>query len=110
MSNLTRLQEFSLNNQQGVGRVSYTKGAFTGMIAIRTLDISNNNITQGNINQIIKDLNINYNTLPRGAVTINLKGNAAPSTATGTAVATPEDDIPAILAKLRLAGWTILTN
>lgn len=110
MSNLTRLQEFSLNNQQGVGRVSYTKGSFNGLIAIRTLDISNNNISQSNINQIIKDLNINYNTLPRGNVTINLRGNAAPSTATGAAVSTPEDDIPAILAKLRLAGWTVLTN
>lgn len=119
MSNLTRLQEFKMNNQQlsgtGYTRVSYSYDLaagirpFAGMIALRSLDISSNNISQGHINQIIKDLNTNYDTVPRTGVYINLRGNAAPSTATAPAVQ-PADDIPSILAKLRGAGWTILTN
>lgn len=115
MSNLTKLQEFKMNNQQNVSRVAYlydlSSGVrpFAGLIALRSLDISSNNISQGHIDQIIKDLNTNYDTVPRSGVYINLRGNAAPSTATSPNVPASED-IPSILAKLRAAGWTILTN
>ena len=109
MSNLIRLQEFRMNNQQLVSTVTYTTGSFVGLTALNNLDISNNNMTRGSIDQIIKDLNKNYNRLNRSGVTINLRGNASPSTASSPAVS-PEDDIPSILTKLRAAGWTILTN
>ena len=64
-------------------------------------------IRLGDINQIIKDLNKNYDANPRSGVGINLRGNDAPSTDTGDQVASPEDDIPAIITKLRRAGWSI---
>ena len=101
LSNLNRLAYLYLNNQTpDGGQVLYTPGSFAGMTSIYQLNISNNNISQGNINQIIKDLSLNYDANPRGNVSVNLSGNAVPSS-TG--------DTVKYLLKLRTAGWVVQT-
>ena len=110
IGNLNLLNEFYFNDQKlDGGRVVYDSinNNFAGLVSLRTLDIANNRMSQGDINQIIKDLNKNYDANPRSGVGINLRGNDAPSTDTGDQVASPEDDIPAIITKLRRAGWSI---
>lgn len=104
LSNLTKLQELLINNQSPAApatSVEYYPGSFEGLVAIRTINASNNNMSQGTIDRIIKDLDTNYTANPRSGVSINLKGNSAP-TATG--------ETSAIIKKLRGAGWTILTS
>lgn len=100
MSNLKKLEEFYFNNQSpGVGqRVSYTGGAFSGMTAIRDLNLSNNNLTQGDVDQILTDLDKNYIANPRRGVNVNLRGNSAPSSA---------KEITAIRNRLTGAGWIL---
>ena len=51
------------------------------------------------LNQSIEDLLTNYNTVKRGGVTVNLRGNAIPS-----GVALDSIDI------LRSKGWSIVFN
>jgi hypothetical protein len=58
-------------------------------------------MNQGVINQILLDLNQNYDNNPRRGVTINLRGNAAPS---------QFDEVQSVISKLRAGGWTIQTN
>lgn len=103
LSNLTRLQELVFNNQRpvGVSRVTYTPGSFVGLRNVRILNASNNNMTRGSVDQILLDLGQNYDSNPRGGVTINLRGNAAPSQTT---------DILNIINKLRAGGWIVQTN
>lgn len=103
LSNLTILQELFINNQSPAGatRVQYTPGSFVGLRNLRTLNNSNNNMTQGDVNQILVDLDQNYNSNPRGGVTINLRGNSAPS---------QTELIQNIITKLRAGGWIVQTN
>lgn len=102
LSNLERLRFLYLNNQKPAsGRVSYTPGSFVGLKSIAQLNLANNFITQGSIDQIIKDLSANYDASPRGGVSVNLSGNTAPSAT---------DEITNSLRKLRNAGWTIRTD
>ena len=110
IGNLTLLNEFYFNDQKlGGAKVTYdsTNDNFAGLISIRYMDLSNNKMSQGDVNQIIKHLNKNYDSNPRSGVSINLRGNDSPSTETGEQVPNPEDDIPAIITKLRKAGWSI---
>jgi len=46
---------------------------------IRVLDLSNNAFNSSAIDAILQELLDNYNNNPRGGVTVNLRGNAAPS-------------------------------
>jgi hypothetical protein len=100
LSNLTNLQELFINNQR-VSEVRYTAESFVGLRNLRSLNSSNNNMNQGVVNQIILDLNQNYDSNPRRGVTVNLRGNSAPSQI---------DEIQSAITKLRAAGWTIQTN
>ena len=99
MSNLTNLRYFYMNNQ-AVTINSYYSGSFSGMTAMYQLNLANNNMSQGHIDQIIIDLNLNYDKNPRTGVSVNLTGNHAPS---------GSDTIVSNLKKLRAAGWTIQT-
>jgi len=63
---------------------------------LRYLDLANNLLSQQAINSIISDLYTNYNSINRSGVTINLRGNAAPS---GTSL----DYIDILRSK----GWSI---
>lgn len=100
MSNLIYLQEFEMQNQN-VSSVSYTTGAFAGMTSIRSINISNNNISQSGVNQILKDLEENYKTRNRSGVYVNLTGNSTPSAS---------EEILVTLKNLAAAGWVIQTS
>lgn len=100
LSNLTRLQELFVNNQDlgSANQLTYTAGSFAGLTNLRSLNISNNNITQGSVDQILEDLNTNYDLNPRGSVSVNLRGNSAPS---------QSEEIQNIITKLRSGRWII---
>jgi len=71
-----KIQYISINN---CNINSYSAGTFTDITRLRSLDLSNNQLNQSNIDQILLDLLDNWNTAKRGGVTINLLGNAEPS-------------------------------
>jgi Leucine-rich repeat (LRR) protein len=75
---------------------TYKSGAFSSLYRLRYLDLANNLLSQQAINSIISDLYTNYNSINRSGVTINLRGNAAPS---GTSL----DYIDILRSK----GWSI---
>jgi hypothetical protein len=77
----------------------YKSGGLATNYNLRYLDLSGNLLTGQAVNQIIEDLLINYNTVNRGGVTVNLRGNALPS-----GVALDSIDI------LRSKGWSIVFN
>lgn len=78
-SNLTALTQLYLNGNQ---LSSYTTGSFSPLVNLAVLDLSNNNLNQGAVNSILKDLLTNYNTRRRSGVSVLLSGtnNSAPST------------------------------
>lgn len=78
----------------------YKTGALATNYRLNYLDLSGNLLTGQAVNQIIADLLLNYNTVNRGGVTVNLRGgNALPS-----GVALDSIDI------LRSKGWSIVFN
>jgi Leucine-rich repeat (LRR) protein len=77
----------------------YKSGGLATNYNLRYLDLSGNLLTGQAVNQIIEDLLTNYNTVNRGGVTVNLRGNALPS-----GVALDSIDI------LRSKGWSIVFN
>jgi Leucine-rich repeat (LRR) protein len=78
----------------------YKTGGLATNYRLNYLDLSGNSLTGQAINQIIADLLLNYNTVNRGGVTVNLRGgNALPS-----GVALDSIDI------LRSKGWSIVYN
>ena len=78
----------------------YKTGALATNYRLNYLDLSGNLLTGQAVNQIIADLLINYNTVNRGGVTVNLRGgNALPS-----GVALDSIDV------LRSKGWSIVFN
>lgn len=75
----------------------YFSGSFAKLYNINYIDLSSNSLTQQAVNRIIDDLFTNYNSVKRGGVTVNLRGNALPS---GIAL----DKIDFLKSK----GWTIV--
>ena len=75
---------------------AYESGSLTSLLRIRYIDISNNNLTQQALESIIDDLYTNWKSSNRGGVTVNIRGNGAPS----------EDTLETI-AILRSKGWSI---
>ena len=77
------LQFCGLNNNQ---INAYTNGSLRTMTRIRSLDLSNNLLSEQIIDSILEDLLINYNNARRSGVTINLSGtgNSPPSEITIT--------------------------
>ena len=79
---------------------TYKTGGLKNNYNLRYLDLSGNLLTQQAVNQIIADLYLNYKSVNRGGVSINLRGgNALPS---GTAL----DNIDILRSK----GWSIVYN
>lgn len=74
----------------------YTIGSISKLYRLRFVNFSNNLLTQTSINQIIDDLEANYNGSNRGNVTINLRGNASPGA-----------EALVKIELLRSKGWTI---
>ena len=96
LSNLTRMYDFYINNNQISG---YEEGALAGATALYRFDISNNpTMTTGAINTLIADMVANYENNPRGNVNVNIRNTATP---TGDAVEQIEF--------LRSQGWNIRT-
>ena len=75
---------------------NYKTGALKENYRIRYIDLSNNNLTQQAMEQIIDDLYENWVAANRGRVTVNLRGNGAPSESTLDQIAV-----------LRSKGWNI---
>jgi hypothetical protein len=102
LSNLTRLQELLINNQRlGSSTFTYTAESFVGLTSLRTLNVTNNSIGQGFIDQMILDLSSNYDLNPRRGVVVNLRGNTPPSTSS---------EIQDAIRKLQIGGWTVLVD
>ena len=96
MSNLERCYDLYINNNQFS---DYTPGAIVGMRSLRAFDVSNNpNLPAGAVNRIVADLIENYESNPRGGVSVNLRGTAP---ITGEAV--EQVDF------LRSVGWNMRT-
>jgi Leucine-rich repeat (LRR) protein len=93
VSNLSRLRTCRLNDNSFNG---YKSGIFSSLTNLRSLDLSNNSLTESDINSIMRDMLENYKKSPRGRVTINIRGN---SVATGAGVD--------IIFTLRSYGWII---
>ena len=75
---------------------SYKPGAFAKNYRIRYIDISNNNLNQTAVDQLLSDLFDNWSDYNRGGVTINLRGNDTPS----------EEGLENVTI-LRSKGWSI---
>ena len=78
----------------------YVGGALTGVLRMNYLDLSNNDFVQSALNQLIDDLYTNYQTSPRGGVTINLKNIRN----NGVLVIPSEEQLDKV-DQLRNAGW-----
>ena len=107
LSETPKLQTLLLNNNITPGAtptgIGYTSGELIKVTSIRRLEMANCYLNRGNIDQILKDLNENYNTNPRAGVSVNLTG-------TGNASPTPSDEIVAIINRLSRGGWTLGLN
>ena len=75
---------------------SYKSGSFETLYNLRYLDVSNNSLSSQAIDQIIEDLYTNYVAVPRGRVSINIRGNQLPG----------EEALDKIII-LRSKGWSI---
>lgn len=75
----------------------YTIGSFLQLGKLVYLDLSNNLLSQTSINQIINDLEANYNNSKRGGVSINLRGNDLPGSEALTKI-----------EFLKIKGWSIV--
>ena len=80
----------------------YIGGALTGVLRMNYLDLSNNDFVQSALNQLIDDLYTNYQTSPRGGVTINLKNIRN----NGVLVIPSEEQLDKV-DQLRNAGWNV---
>lgn len=94
-TNMPLIQEVYLNNNPNI---TYTAERLRIATSLRILDLSNCGLNTGDIDTILEDLNVNYNTIPRSGVTINLTSNAPPS---------PTERITSIINRLRRLGWTL---
>lgn len=72
------------NNLYGTaGSVApFTPGLFDQCTRLRSLDLSNNSMNAGTVDDILLEMVSNYNNSPRTGVVVNLQGNAAPSSVT----------------------------
>lgn len=95
-SSLTNLTDLDLSTNLLEG---YTRGSFSNLRLLRTLNLNSNRLTPGAVDQILRDLNDNYNASPRTGVSINIRGplNSAPSNSR---------EILDIITKLR-SFWTL---
>ena len=95
-----RIQTLLLNNNLGESGngMSYRNGELEFLISLRRLEMANCGFNRGTIDQILVDLNENYNRNPRRNVSINLLGNSSPSAT---------EEIATIINRLRREGWTI---
>jgi Leucine-rich repeat (LRR) protein len=99
------LQRLYLFNNSFSG---YTVGSFVGLSRIQIIDISNNNLTESDLNNIIDDLYLNYISAPRRGVNVNLRAQArAVGYSPSDLGSEREQQIKEKIDFLRARGWTI---
>lgn len=87
---------------------SYTPGSFAELTRLQILDVSKNNLTAFDINNIIDDLYKNYTAAPRGDVNINVRNQTrAPAYVPSESGSDKEQDVAKKINFLRSKGWTI---
>ena len=95
LSGIPRLVNLWLNSNPGM---KYIPGELSRVISIRRVEMNNCGFDRGTVDQILLDLNENYNLSPRRNVFVSLTGSSSPS-------ATVE--IVSIINRLRREGWTL---
>lgn len=90
-----RIQRLLLSNN---GNMSYLAGSLEFLTALRQVEIANCGFNRGTVDQILVDLNENYNRNPRSNVSVSLIGNSTPSST---------QEITSIINRLRREGWTL---
>jgi len=99
----TNLRYLTLYNNQ---LTAYKLGSFKSLYRIRYFDLSNNNLNQTTQDNIIFDLYDNWNSIKRGGVTVNLRGN---KNSVGVNE-TPSDEAKEKALILVQNGWNISVN
>ena len=99
----TNLRYLTLYNNQ---LTAYKVGSFKSLYRIRYFDLSNNNLNQTAQDNILLDLYDNWNTIKRGGVTVNLRGN---KNSVGVNE-TPSDEVKEKALILVQNGWNISVN
>lgn len=97
------LRYLTLYNNQ---LTAYKVGSFKFLYRIRYFDLSNNNLNQTAQDNILLDLYDNWNTIKRGGVTVNLRGN---KNSVGVNE-TPSDEVKEKALILVQNGWNISVN
>ena len=85
---------------------AYKPGSFKFLYRIRYFDLSNNNLSQTAQDNILLDLFENWNTIKRGGVTVNLRGN----TNSGGVNEVPSEEVKEKALILVQNGWNISVN
>tara|TARA_Y100000287_G_scaffold132684_1_gene107687 strand:+ start:215 stop:1162 length:948 start_codon:yes stop_codon:yes gene_type:complete len=93
LSGVPKLYYLIMYNNQ---LTSYKSGAFASLTRIRYIDLSTNSLTQQSLEQIFDDLYTNWQASNRGGVTVNVRGNGAPS-----------EETLEVITILRSKGWNI---
>ena len=84
---------------------SYKSGAFKELNRVKYIDCSLNNLSQTSIDQIVDDLYDNYEAVPRGGVTINIKNNFGIGASLPTV---PSEDQIDKINILKTKGWNFV--
>jgi len=100
----TVLRTLTLNNNKLTG---YVLGAFEKLYRIKFIDVSNNHLSTTSLNNLLIDLEKNYDTTPRGGVTINLKNQTSESNQNIQLLPSEDGGGYAAARKLISKGWTI---
>ena len=77
----------------------YTPGSLQTMSSLSIWELSINNFVYCDINSIINDLYLNYESNPRPGVIVNLEGNGVPGTLASEQI-----------LYLQNQGWSIVTS
>jgi hypothetical protein len=95
------VQTISLNANpiSSTNRTTYISGSLALNTSLRTLNLSNCGLKRQFVDEILKDLVLNYSASPRATVTIILTGNESPSQTT--------EIQEFCIARLQSAGWKI---
>jgi len=99
------IRRLYIHNNQFNG---YTKGSLAGLTRIQIIDISNNQLSESDLNNIIDDLFANYQAAPRSRVRVNLRGQSNAVGYNPSSEGSPrEQDVREKLDFLASRGWTI---
>ena len=99
-SGASNLRQISLTNNKLTG---YVLGSFVNLTQIKNIDLSFNNLSQTALDNILIDLEKNYDAANRGGVTINIKSQGSK----GDITPTPNGAGMKAAQRLALKGWSI---